>query len=264
MAERIQKKLVGLEAVIEKLEDKADVMSMDDWKRAQTAELDKYMDMRKKELWDKAELLSSRSKEFQKEEAARKLRLYQNQFETDMAQYRKTQEEKKHELWKIAESELLDPSSSSSRERRGSRSNLVGSSPIPSSSSTSSLVQDGPRIHYPEMDLLTPVPAAVLIAQEEDERREQEDLDRFLGPASDNDSKEDAEDSEEDEDDDDEEEEDEDDEDEESSEDDLDPIAMARKAQSAAAAAKRSSTGGTISAFSALANHPSTTSLTKQ
>ncbi|KAF9927302.1 hypothetical protein BGZ65_006853, partial [Modicella reniformis] len=229
MAENIQNKLVGLESVIEKLEEKADVMSLTDWKRVQTAELDKYMEAKRKDLWDKAELLSTRSKQFQKEESARKLQLYQNQFQTDMAKYRRTQEEKKQELWNISELE----------------------------------------------NETLAVPITVLMAQKEEERKQQEDLDRFLGPASDNDSNEGAEednmedddDEDEDEDDDDD---DDDDEDEESSEDDLDPIAKARKARVAAAAAAaaaatipRSSTGSTISAFSALANHPSTTSLSK-
>ncbi|KAF9349726.1 hypothetical protein BGX34_001632 [Mortierella sp. NVP85] len=257
MAENIQKKLVGLESAIERLEDKTESMSLEDWKRAQVAELNKYMDMKRDELWDKAELLSTRSKQFQKEEAARKLLLYQNQFDTDMAHYRKTQDEREQELWKIAESETNtlggELHSGTGNRRRGSA--------IPSSPSSSSLAQDAPRIHSETGPVA--IPTAVLVFRKEEERREQEDLDRFLGPPSESDSKEEDNDDDQDEDDDDSEEDE--DEDEESSEDDLDPIAMARKARAAEAmaAAKKSSAGTTISAFSALANHPSTTSLSK-
>ncbi|KAK3825855.1 MAG: hypothetical protein J3Q66DRAFT_328744 [Benniella sp.] len=266
MAENIQKKLVGLESAIERLEDKTESVSLEDWKRAQVVELYKYMDMKRDELWDKAELLSTRSKQFQKEEAARKLRLYQNQFDTDMAHYRKTQDEREQELWKIAEAET---NTTLGEELHGGTGNRRRGSAIPSSPSSSSLTQDAPRIHSETGSLA--VPTAVLVSRKEEERRELEDLDRFLGPASESDSKEEDndddqdEDEDEDEDEDDEDSDEDEDEDEESSEDDLDPIAMARKARAAEAmaAAKRSSTGTTISAFSALANHPSTTSLSK-
>lgn len=42
--ENIQKKLVGLEDAIEKLEMDAEVMSLADWKKSKVSELDKYMD----------------------------------------------------------------------------------------------------------------------------------------------------------------------------------------------------------------------------
>ncbi|KAG0042539.1 hypothetical protein BGZ83_000348 [Gryganskiella cystojenkinii] len=102
MSGNIHQKLIGLEAKIERLEEESEEMSLADWKRYKVVELDKYMETKRNELWDKAEMLSTRSEQFQKEEAVRKLRLYQNQFDSDMAHFRRTQEEKEHELWKMA------------------------------------------------------------------------------------------------------------------------------------------------------------------
>lgn len=45
--ENIQKKLVGLEAAIEKLEMDAEIMSLGDWKKSKVSELDKYMDAKR-------------------------------------------------------------------------------------------------------------------------------------------------------------------------------------------------------------------------
>ncbi|KAG0003291.1 hypothetical protein BGZ79_001201 [Entomortierella chlamydospora] len=281
MSENIQKKLVGLEAMIEKLENEAEVSSLAEWKKTKTAELDKYMESKRKELWDKAELLSTRSEQFQKEEAARKLRLYQNQFETDMERFRRTQEERNQDLWRIAEAEAGIVTMESPLDRIG-----LSNKADPATGVLSNVSGTNSKIPLTVVDLMAGHPA-VLNEQEEEERREKEDLDNFLGPATESDSKEEDEDEDEeeeeeeerdvlgdediDEDDDEDSEEDEEDEDEEDdSEDDLDPIAKARKsrAQAAAAAArlnqsKSNTIGSTISAFSALSSHPSTTSLSR-
>ncbi|KAF9357732.1 hypothetical protein BGX26_003208 [Mortierella sp. AD094] len=281
MSENIQKKLVGLESMIEKLENEAEVLSLAEWKKTKTTELDKHMESKRKELWDKAELLSTRSEQFQKEEAARKLRLYQNQFETDMERFRRTQEEKEQDLWKIAEAEagtvkLESPTNRIGHSNKADLATGVMSS-VSGANSKVPLAAAGLIAGY----------TAVLDEQEEEERREKEDLDSFLGPATESDSKE-EEDEDEDEDEDEEErdvlddedidedededsEEDEEDEDDDS-EDGLDPIAKARKARALVAAAaaaaklnqsKSNTTGSTISAFSALSSHPSTTSLSR-
>ncbi|KAG0312947.1 hypothetical protein BGZ99_009194 [Dissophora globulifera] len=270
MAENIQRNLEGLESKIEKLEEDADILNLADWKKSKTVELDKYMESKRKELWDKAELLSLRSEQYQKEEAARKLLQYQNQFETDMAHFRRTQEEQVQELWKIAEADgataaiVAGEASGSLNNQRATSSSPAPGTPLARRSG----VQGGTLIH-PEADRR---------AIEDEEAREKEDLDQFLGPATESDSREDdnGDDQSVDEDDDendvgDESEEEEEEEEEETSEDeeddDLDPIAKARKARAAAAAAAAASvstagsTGSTISAFSALANQLSTTSL---
>ncbi|GJJ68760.1 hypothetical protein EMPS_01106 [Entomortierella parvispora] len=112
----IHKKLMGLEATIEKLEENHEELTLADWKKSKVVELDKYMESKRNELWDKAELLSTRSEQFQKEEAARKLKQYQNQFESDMAHFRRTQEEKEQELlWKAAQ---RDPVALSEDQKR--------------------------------------------------------------------------------------------------------------------------------------------------
>ncbi|KAF9173086.1 hypothetical protein BGX20_004110, partial [Mortierella sp. AD010] len=283
MSENIQKKLVGLEAMIEKLENEAEVSSLAEWKKTKTAELDKYMESKRKELWDKAELLSTRSEQFQKEEAARKLRLYQNQFETDMEKFRRTQEEKNQDLWRIAEAEAGIVTMESPLDRIG-----LSNKADPATGVLSNVGGTNSKTSFTVVDLMASHPA-VLNEQEEEKRREKEDLDNFLGPATESDSKEEDEDEEEDEeeeeeeerdvlgdedideeDDEDSEEDEEDEDEEDDSEDDLDPIAKARKsrAQAAAAAAKLSQSksntiGSTISAFSALSSHPSTASLSR-
>ncbi|KAF8952888.1 hypothetical protein BGZ46_003344, partial [Entomortierella lignicola] len=267
MSENIQKKLVGLEAMIEKLENEAEVLSLAEWKKTKTIELDKYMESKRKELWDKAELLSNRSQQFQKEEAARKLKLYQNKFQTDMETFRRIQEEKVQDLWKIAaeteddtrEAKIKNPLNHNTTAHPSNPETVIGNTPLAAT------------------DLIA-VHAVVIKEQEEEKRREKEDLDDFLGPATESDTlgDEDKEESEEDDEkeddiledediDEDEDSEDEDEEEEESeSEDDLDPIARARKARALAAAsrAKDNAIGSTISAFSALSN-PSTTSVSK-
>ncbi|KAG0289222.1 hypothetical protein BGZ96_007172 [Linnemannia gamsii] len=310
MTEKIQQKLVGLESAIEKLEEDAEVMTLADWKKSEVNELDKYMESKRKELWDKAELLSTRSEQFQKEEAARKLRLYQNQFETDMAQFRRTQEERQQDLWKLAEIEAeADPDAPAivTVEGSGARqdtSSVSSRSELDPSSATATLATRAAttaaalrRLRLGDDDVSKAVlanPSSLLGYQEDyedEELKEKEDLDRFLGPATESDSKEDDEDDDVEEDESDvgespsdedeeegtsEEEEEEEDDDEETSEDDddLDPIEKARRARTAAAAAaaaaaataggnsnKATVTGSTISAFSALAKYSSTTSL---
>ncbi|KAF9953568.1 hypothetical protein BGZ72_005321 [Mortierella alpina] len=277
----------GLESKIQTMEEKAEVMSLADWKRTQTLELDKYMEAKKNELWDKAEMLSTRSEQFQKEEAARKLHQYQNQFQTDMERFRRIQEEKQQELaWRHgAETTetLVDPltraspgisSSGSAAHKGSSKKNIL----------------KVPQETFP-IALLAPE-----TVQEEEQRREKEDLDQFLGPATESDANDEGEDgSDEDDDNSDsdkddhakdgtedetelsedgteEDDDDDDDEDEDESDDDLDPIAKARKARAIAAAAAQKSggakapgLGSTISAFSALGRHasPSTLSLSK-
>ncbi|KAG0206480.1 hypothetical protein BGX28_002063 [Mortierella sp. GBA30] len=274
---------------IQTLEEKDEVMSLADWKKSQTTELDKYMEAKRKELWDKAEILSTRSEQFQKEEAARKLRLYQNKFETDMERFRRNQEEKEQELWKKAE-EIEAVSEV--------KAWLVAPRPPPQPSTISPEVfsiPSGPkRLQRENETSLETVFASEILQEEVDLLREKEDLDRFLGPAIESDSKEAGIDfensdriedesddgmplSEEEDDDDDvgeeeEEEEEEEDDDEDTTTDDemMDPIAKARKARIDAAAAQHSgskivASGSTISAFSALGKHASasTASLSK-
>lgn len=295
MTESIQQKLVGLESAIEKLEEDAEVMTLADWKKSQVNELDRYMEFKRKELWDKAELLSTRSKQFQKEEAARKLRLYQNQFETDMEQFRRIQEERQQDLWKLAEVEN-DPDSvevvetlgtthqdlESASSRRDLGSTTQATTLAARTATTAAALR---RLKLGDDEVSKAVlanPSSLLGYQddyEDEDLREKEDLDRFLGPATESDSKEDDGDDAEEEDESesevgespsDEEEEDtsEEEEDEETSEDDeyLDPIEKARRARAAVAAAAagkngKAATGSTISAFSALAKYSSTTSL---
>ncbi|KAF9950174.1 hypothetical protein BGZ70_001478 [Mortierella alpina] len=308
MSENIRRKLVGLERKIQTLEENAEVTSLADWKKSQTMQLEQYMDAKKNELWDKAELLSTRSEQFQKEEAARKLHQYQNQFQTDMERFRRTQEEQQQALLsrppRTADDDEITPTTTttttttrfvveSSGERAHGRPHS-GSAP-PRNGSKSRILR------VPEETF----PVALLASEvlhEEEQRRDKEDLDQFLGPATDSDSKDDDEDDSEDdeddnEDDDDEdegaeevgienetelsddgtEEEDEDDddddgqEDEDASDEDLDPIAKARKARAMAAAAAQNSggtnqvtgSGSTISAFSALGRHASPSTVSK-
>ncbi|KAG0269157.1 hypothetical protein BGZ95_002165 [Linnemannia exigua] len=272
MTENIQQKLVGLESAIEKLEEDAEVMTLADWKKSQVTELDKYMESKRKELWDKAELLSTRSEQFQKEEAARKLRLYQNQFETDMAQFRRTQEEKQQDLWKLADADA-DSGDEAAKEVSAGRqestlSPASASGPVPmatalaataAAATTAALrrlqlgISSNGKASASTVSLVNPSTSSTLLAYQDDyedeEQREKEDLDKFLGPATESDSKEDV-DVEEDEEESesevgespsDEEEisEDEEYEEETSDEDDdyLDPIEKARRARATAAAA---------------------------
>ncbi|KAF9537583.1 hypothetical protein EC957_007950 [Mortierella hygrophila] len=297
MTENIQQKLVGLESAIEMLEVDAEVLTLADWKKSQVNELDGYMESQRKELWNKAELLSMRSEQFQKEEAARKLRLYQNQFETDMAQFRRTQEERQQDLWKLAEAEI-DPESveviktlgatHQDLESASSKRDSASTQATTLAARTATTAAALRRLKLGDDEVSKAVlanPSSLLGYQddyEDDELREKEDLDRFLGPATESDSKEDDGDDAEEEDESesevgespsDEEEEDtgEEEENEETSEDDdedLDPIEKARRARAAVAAAaagknSKAATGSTISAFSALAKYSSTTSLIK-
>lgn len=248
----------------------------------------------RKELWNKAELLSKRSDQFQKEEAARKLRLYQNQFETDMAQFRRTQEERQQDLWKLAEAEN-DPDSVKAVEPLGgthqdlesasSKRDLGSTQATTLAARTATTAAALRRLKLGDDEVSKAVlanPSSLLGYQddyEDEELREKEDLDRFLGPATESDSKEsDGDDAEEEDEsesevgespsDEEEESTSEEEEDEETSEDDedLDPIEKARRARAAVAAAaagknSKAATGSTISAFSALAKYSSTTSL---
>ena len=247
-------------------------------------------------MWDKAELLSTRSEQFQKEEAARKLRLYQNQFETDMAQFRRIQEERQQDLWKLAEAEF-DPdsvevaatlgSTHQDLESASSKYDLGSTHATTLAAKAATTAAALRRLKLGDDEVSKAVlanPSSLLGYQddyEDDKLREKEDLDRFLGPATESDSKEDDGDDAEEEDESegevgespsDEEEEDtsEEEEDEETSEDDedLDPIEKARRARAAVVAAaagknSKAAAGSTISAFSALAKHSSTTSLIK-
>ncbi|KAK3838575.1 MAG: hypothetical protein JOS17DRAFT_770915 [Linnemannia elongata] len=296
LTENIQQKLVGLESAIEKLEEDAEVMTLADWKKSQVNELDKYMESKRKELWNKAELLSKRSDQFQKEEAARKLRLYQNQFETDMERFRRTQEERQQDLWKLAEAEN-DPDSVEVIETLGgtqqdlesalSKQRDLGSTQATTlAARTATTAAALRRLRLGDDEVSKAVlanPSSLLGYQddyEDEELREKEDLDRFLGPATESDSKEgDGDDAEEEDEsesevgespsDEEEDTSEEEEEDEETSEEDedLDPIEKARRARAAVAAAaatgknSKAATGSTISAFSALAKYSSTTSL---
>ncbi|KAG9325699.1 hypothetical protein KVV02_006202 [Mortierella alpina] len=285
MSENIRRKLIGLESKIQTLEENAEVMSLADWKKSQTLELDKYMEAKKNELWDKAEMLSTRSEQFQKEEAARKLHQYQNQFQTDMERFRRTQEERQQE-WLSRHHALETPETTTTTTTTTSVDPMAGAHGSPSSGSA-------PRNGSKKRILRVPhekFPVALLsseVVHEEEQRRDKEDLDQFLGPATESDSKDDDDDDEdEDEDAEDgtedetelsedgtEEEDDDDEEEEDASDEDLDPIAKARKARAMAAAAaqegggasKVPGSGSTISAFSALGRHasPSTLSLSK-
>ncbi|KAG0326430.1 hypothetical protein BG000_001413 [Podila horticola] len=305
LSENIQKKLVGLEAAIEKLEMDAEVMSLGDWKKSKVSELDKYMDAKRKELWDKAEMLATRSEQFQREESVRKLQQYENQFERDMAHFRRSKEEQEQELWKAIDESGDGKGGGSSISRAGDTLGNVRRA----SSKTLSLSDTGKRPAMPptiSKIQLAAVPSSILsvraaaatagvlddtdqpallvggVDQDED-RRDKEDLDKFLGSASENDSS--SEDIQESDMGSDEDEEDDDDEEEEgsSSEDDaLDPIEMARKARASATSSSSGSKaseaswaksrpgfknpnamGSTISLFSTLAKHPSTTSISR-
>lgn len=247
-------------------------------------------------MWNKAELLSKRSDQFQKEEAARKLRLYQNQFETDMERFRRTQEERQQDLWKLAEAEN-DPDSVEVIETLGgtqqdlesalSKQRDLGSTQATTlAARTATTAAALRRLRLGDDEVSKAVlanPSSLLGYQddyEDEELREKEDLDRFLGPATESDSKEgDGDDAEEEDEsesevgespsDEEEDTSEEEEEDEETSEEDedLDPIEKARRARAAVAAAaatgknSKAATGSTISAFSALAKYSSTTSL---
>ncbi|KAG9072490.1 hypothetical protein KI688_000261 [Linnemannia hyalina] len=297
ITESIQQKLVGLESAIEMLEVDAEVLTLADWKKSQVNELDRYMESQRKELWDKAELLSMRSEQFQKEEAARKLRLYQNQFETDMAQFRRTQEERQQDLWKLAEAEIDLESvevvktlgaNHQDLESASSRRDFVSTqaTTLAARTATTAAALRRPKLGEDEISkAVLANPSSLLGYQDDygdDEMREREDLDRFLGPATESDSKEDdGDDAEEggeseseigespsDEEEDDTGEEEENEETSEDDDEDLDPIEKARRARAAVAAAaagknSKPATGSTISAFSALAKYSSTTSLIK-
>ncbi|KAG0227301.1 hypothetical protein BGW41_003857 [Actinomortierella wolfii] len=89
MTENIQKKLSGLEEAIEKLELDAEVVQFADWKKERVNELDRYMDAKRKEMWDKAELLAARSQEYQREESQRRLKMIEEQFASDMDEFRR-------------------------------------------------------------------------------------------------------------------------------------------------------------------------------
>ena len=300
-------------------------------------------------------MLSVRSEQFQKEEAVRKLKLYQNQFESDMAHFRRTQEEKEQELlWKAAQqdpalqdqlrdmfatpkgSEDLNTtsdgpaaSSSSSSSATKSRDEFLFGARIPSSAAVyataskllSSLesARRGQGTNFEASSsfeasapLRSPMPrtrepsTSLLALEDTEDWKDKEDLDNFLGPATeenevktdlrpaqrlaqDDDEEEEKEkketiilqdveyedeapevthgddgaEEEEDEDEETTEEESSGEEEDEEEEEDLDPIAKARQARAAAAAAAaaggpKTPTGSTISAFSALAKHPST------
>ncbi|KAG0017130.1 hypothetical protein BGZ81_010905 [Podila clonocystis] len=302
LSENIQKKLVGLEAAIEKLEMDAEVMSLGDWKKSKVSELDRYMDSKRKELWDKAEMLAKRSEQFQREESARKLQLYENQFERDMAHFRRSKEEQEQELWKSIE-ETGDGTEGGSISRTIDTDNVTSSKMLslqttgkrPAMPPTTTKIQ---RAVVPNSilsvrassattgvldDMNQPVLTVGGVDQDE-ERREKEDLDKFLGSASENgdSSSEDIQDSDMDSDDEDEDEDVDEEEVESSSEDDtMDPIEMARKARASAASSSSGSKaseaswasrpgfknpnalGSTISLFSTLAKHPSTTSISR-
>ncbi|KAG0088072.1 hypothetical protein BGZ93_010579, partial [Podila epicladia] len=210
VSENIQKKLVGLEAAIEKLEMDAEVMSLADWKKSKVSELDMYMDTKRKELWDKAEMLATRSEQFQREESVRKLQLYENQFERDMAHFRRSKKEQEQELWKsieesgdgaeggvtisrttdtldnvrAASSKTLSLSTTRKRSAMPPTTTKIQLAAVPSSiisvraASATAGVLDG-------MD--QPVLTVGGVDQDE-ERREKEDLDKFLGSASENDN----------------------------------------------------------------------------
>ncbi|KAG0019767.1 hypothetical protein BGZ82_011793 [Podila clonocystis] len=301
LSENIQKKLVGLEAAIEKLEMDAEVMSLGDWKKSKVSELDKYMDSKRKELWDKAEMLATRSEQFQREESARKLQLYENQFERDMAHFRRSKEEQEQELWKTIE-EAGDGTEGGGISRTIDTDNVTSSKML-------SLPTTGKRPAMPPTTTkiqLAAVPNSILSVRaasattgvlddmnqpvltvggvdQDEERREKEDLDKFLGSASENgdSSIEDIQESEMDSDDEDEDEDDEEEVESSSEDDTMDPIEMARKARASAASSssgsKASETswasrpgfknpnamGSTISLFSTLAKHPSTTSISR-
>ncbi|KAG0253597.1 hypothetical protein BG011_006292 [Mortierella polycephala] len=294
MSENIHGKLVGLESKIAKLEEEAEVMSLADWKKTKTVELDKYMELKRKELWDKAEMLSTRSEQFQKEESARKLRQYQSQFQTDMEKFRRIQQEREQELWKVAEVEAEADAEAASESKtpenmsaRIPSTNTHTGTGIISTTTAFVSVMDGhkqPTESVQQTKLLNGI--SVYDDEEEDQLREQEDLDRFLGSATESVGGDEGEEEEEEDDDDDEElsddeseeldDEDDDEEEEDSSEDDLDPIAKARKARAAAAAVaaaaaaetrsgalQGASAGSTISTFSALVRNPSAMSLPK-
>ncbi|KAF9435010.1 hypothetical protein BGZ76_007041 [Entomortierella beljakovae] len=266
--EILEKKLVGLEVMIGKLEIEAEEKSLSSWKKNKTDELDKYMETKRKELWDKAELLSTRSEQFQKEEAVRKLKLYQNQFETDMEKFRRIQQEKENELWKLAEvGDELPRSTITSDHTTRAKIAKAAVNVLVNKSGTNT------AIPLATTDIVA-ARAAVLNERKDEERRVKEDLDNFLGPPSEGDSigEEDEDEDEDDSDEDDNEientssEEDEGGSSESDSEDDLDPIAKARKARELAAEKAHKlnqSNGATISAFSALSTNPSTFTLAK-
>ncbi|KAF9325685.1 hypothetical protein BG006_010839, partial [Podila minutissima] len=267
VSENIQRKLVGLEATIAKLEMNAEVMSLADWKKSKVSELDKYMETKRKELWDKAEMLATRSEQFQREESARKLQLYENQFERDMAHFRRSKEEQEQELWKSIEE------SSDGTEGGGTVSWTSDTldNVRAASSKTLSLSTTGKRPTMPPTTTkiqLAAVPSSILSVRaasaatgildgmdqpvltvggvdQDEERREKEDLDKFLGSASENDdnSSEDIQESEmdSDEDDDDEDDDDEEEVDSSSEDDTMDPIEMARKARASAASSSSGS-----------------------
>lgn len=255
-------------------------------------------------------MLAKRSEQFQREESARKLQLYENQFERDMAHFRRSKEEQEQELWKsIEESGDVTKGGATISRTTDTLDNVRAAS-----SNTLSLLTTGKRPAMPPTTTkirLAAVPSSILSVRaasattgildgmdqpvltvggvdQDEERREKEDLDKFLGSASENDdsSSEDIQESEMDSDEDNDDDEDDDDEGEvdSSSEDDtMDPIEMARKARASAASSSSSGSkaseaswakgrpgfknsnamGSTISLFSTLAQHPSTTSISR-
>lgn len=256
-------------------------------------------------------MLATRSKQFQREESARKLQLYENQFERDMAHFRRSKEEQEQELWKSIE---VGDGKGGEGRGGGTISRIDTLDSVKSVvTKTLSLPGSGERSAMPptlSKIQLAAVPSSILsvraasatgvlndtdqpmltvggVDQDED-RREKEDLDKFLGSASENgdSSSEDMQESEMNSDEDEDYEEDDNDEEEEedsSSDDDaLDPIEMARKARASATSSSSGSKaseaswakgrpgfknpnamGSTISLFSTLAKHPSTTSISR-
>lgn len=251
-------------------------------------------------------MLATRSEQFQREESARKLQQYENQFERDMAHFRRSKEEQEQELWKAIDESGDGKGGGSSMSRAGDTLGNVKQV----SSKTLSLSGTGKRPAMPptiSKIQLAAVPSSILsvraaaatagvlddtdqpalfvggVDQDED-RRDKEDLDKFLGSASENDSSsEDIQESDMGSDEDEEDDDDEEEEDDSSSEDDaLDPIEMARKARASATSSSSGSKaseaswaksrpgfknpnamGSTISLFSTLAKHPSTTSISR-
>ncbi|KAF9399446.1 hypothetical protein BGZ94_005724, partial [Podila epigama] len=289
-----------LESAIEKLEMEAQELTLADWKKNKVKELDKYMEAKRKELWDKAEKLATRSEQFQREESARKLQHYESQFERDMAQFLQAKREQEHEHWRALEENEqttghVSPGGVQQQRQRQDQAmppTLAAIQPaaVPSSilmvrasssepkskttqsatthlTSSSTSTTESIRVHTRTIGVLDlpdePVLSVGGLDQDEDQR-EKEDLDKFLGSASEDEQKrddEEEEDEDEEEDDEDEGEDDNDDDEEnisnsygsdssdeeETSEDEeeedghdesmMDPIERARKARAAAAAA---------------------------
>lgn len=257
-------------------------------------------------------MLATRSEQFQREESARKLQLYENQFERDMAHFRRSKEEQEQELWKSIETG--DGKGGAGGGGGGTISQIDTLDTVrPVVTKTLSLPGSGKKPAMPptlSKIQLAAVPSSILSVRaasatgvlddtnqpvltvggldQDEDRREKEDLDKFLGSASENgdssseDMQESEMDSDEDEDDEDDEEEEEEEEDSSSGDDALGPIEMARKARASATSSSSGSKasevswakgrqgfknsnamGSTISLFSTLAKHPSTTSISR-